>query len=300
MLLALVLITFNDTVLVFRPASEAFQEAYEGMEAALEDVFQLEQVLVAREKTTDAEVTEKIRTTNPQLIVLMGLNAISLYAKYQGDQPEGTIFPPGLIFMSLKAEKRSKKLKNMAVITYEVPAVISLNQMREVLEISIKKVGVLYSPELEDYFQVQKILCVNEGIELIGLPVSSSLRKNLKPKDIKEGLRVLVQDLEVDAVWVFNDTNLLGMKDGKADPQIMRNGWMRSLEKNKIPVLVSVRTLMKLGHLGIFPDHYRMGEQAAFMIHRASENDWKWGRHVVNYPISTVLELNRTLVKARQ
>jgi len=300
MLIALVLVTLNETVLVFRPSSQAFQDASEGLAAALEDEFQFEEYLVVRGETTQTDLAQKIEATHPHLIVLMGIDAIDFYTKYQKSKAEGTVFPPGLILMSLNAEKQGEKLKNMAVITYEIPGVNSLSQMRTLLEIPIHKVGVLYSPALEGFFKAQRELCIEEKIDLVGISIKPMPKKKLKAKHIKEGLRVLVQDLEVDAVWVLNDTNLLGMRRGEADPKIIRKGWMRSLEKNKIPVLVSVRSLMDLGHLGIFPDHYRMGEQAATLIYRIRESDWKWEKDVVQYPISTVSVLNRTLVKAHQ
>jgi len=299
MLLAFILVAFNETVLVFRPGSEAFNTASEGLVDGLEGEFQIEQLLVVRDKTTVTEMADKIKASKPKLIVLMGVGAIGLYVEYQRNHPLGAEFPPGLIMMSLYARKPIGFLKNVGGIIYEIPGVNSLNQMRTLLQVPIHKVGVLYSLELEDFFQAQKKLCVAEKIELVGLPITPA-KKKLKPKEIRNGLTRLIEELEVDAVWVLNDTSLLGKEKDRTNPRILRNGWKRTLKKHDIPVLVGARSLLDLGHIGIFPDHYGMGEQAANLIYHLREEDWKWGEKVVHHPISTVEELGRSFKKPDQ
>jgi len=285
----------SEIVLVFRPNAESFFDAHEGLVDGLEDRFTVKQMFIERDQTTVHEMTDEVLRRHPHLIVLMGVGSIGLYAKYQRAQPEGTVFPPSLILMSLYADRPIHVLKNVVGISYEIPGVNSLNHLRMLVETPIRKVGTLYSPELEDFFQTQRKLCTSEKIELIGLPIAA--KKRIRVKDIKRALQTLVHTYKVDALWVFNDTNLLGKRKGQANARIIKRGWEPTLKKFNLPVLVSAKSLMDLGHLGVFPDHFGLGEQAANMIHKIRENNWLIEGKFLRYPISVTKTVNMLLVE---
>lgn len=272
----------NGTVLVFRPSSKPFEQAHDSMINALEDGFNVEKVLV--DGNTDVAVfDDAIRIKQPKMLVIMNNTTVRLYRRWQKTQPEGTQFPPSLIMMTLYGAQNIKGIQNALCLTYEVPGLIALNHMRNLVSQPVRRVGVVYSAELAPFFEYQKELSGVERIDLVGIPIS---REQARPGDIRRALRQLLNQEKVDAIWIFNDSVLLSQKN-------LKRAWTPILVKCKKPILVGVRNLMELGLLGVFPDHQGLGEQAASIIFDLHENEWKWTGNRIRNPIRVIKTVNK-------
>ncbi len=276
----------TETILVFRPSSRAFELAHDGLVATLDGSIVIEKFLVDQD-TTVADMAGAIARVHPRMIVLMNNESVNLFRRWQSQLPGDSSVPPSIILMTLYAGEAIRGLENSAGITYEVPGISSLHYLRSLVNGPLQRVGVLYSSPLADYFDHQKRFCEKEKIELIGVQLPSD---KLVPRDIRKALRWLLRDREIDALWVFNDSLLLSEKN-------LTRGWQPILLKCNKPILVGVENLIEVGHLGVFPDHYRMGEQAAFMVLDAWEDGWQLTGEPVRAPIGVVKTVNLSRVK---
>ncbi len=200
----------KDVVLVLRPTSAQFDEANEGMRENFEDEFKVVELIVGK-NTTIKDVEKAFKDADPKVIVVM--ENIDLYCDFQKAQPEETVFPPCVVLMVSFAEDRIKTLKNATGILYEAQAATSLPAIRSLFPKKVQKVGVIYSTQLENFFEHQKKNCSDEKITLIGMKMYEN-KKNLEGQILK-GLRHLIKKKKVDAIWVFNDNPLLAFHKNK-------------------------------------------------------------------------------------
>jgi len=270
-----------DTILVMRPSSKEFERAHDGLEAYLDGQILTEKLLID-ETTVIEDVRDAIEHASPNLVVLMDNRAVNIYKRWIETLPDGEEPPPAILLMTLYVESAVSSLANAAGITYEVFGILSLHYLRSLVEQPIERVGVVYPSYLRTYFNKQKKLCRAEAIELIGVELS---RRDLKPRRIQRALKQLLRRENVDALWIFNDPFLL------SDHNLAR-GWVPILLKCSKPILVGVESLIKVGHLGVFPNHHRLGEQAASLVLETRENGWKLTGERIRSPISVTKIVN--------
>jgi hypothetical protein len=246
-------------VLILRPDSIYFRDARDGLLEELDNQFTVHDYVVTK-KTTMDNLTELIAQTKPKILVLMESKSVTLYHKYQRSQPEGTRFPPALVLMTSFAAERINQLENATGIRYEVPAVSLLNKLRSVVNQPINRVGVLYSSDLQFFYKNQKRMCRIEEIELVGLMIDESQHK--LDKVIKRGLRQLMREENVDAIWILNDNVILS-------DVYLTWAWLPQIKRFDKPVIASFERLVSdfgVGQFTIVPDHAELGIQAASMI----------------------------------
>lgn len=271
----------SDTILVLRPGSEAFHHAFDGLSATVSPSLEIE-TLIMGDRTSLEDVAEAIELVSPKLVVLMDNLAVLLYQQWQMRLPVEEEPPPSLVLMTLYADIALLNLRNATAISYEVLGITGLTHLRDLMIDPLVRVGVVYSSSLEPFFLSQQKSCLEEDIELVGVQIPIN---NLSSRKIRSALNRLLNKEKIDALWIFNDSQSLSGNN-------LTRGWLPVLIECTKPVLVGVENLMEVGHLGVFPDHYGMGEQAGNLVLEINENDWELVGDRVRPPISVVKTVN--------
>jgi ABC-type uncharacterized transport system substrate-binding protein len=183
-------------------------------------------------------------------------------------------------------------LKNVEGISYEIPVLTSVISLRSVLGIPIKKVGIIHREFLNEFITHNKKFCNKEGIEIshIALPNKNDNYYSL----LKKGLKTLLEDNDVDALWIPNDKTFL-------HPDMIKGIWIPAAKKYKKPVIVGVEVLVNpqldFGTLAVLPDYMSLGSQAAEMIYEIMDHDWQCHNQKVEWPLAVYKIFNITKAK---
>ena len=108
------------------------------------------------------------------------------------------------------------------------------------------------------------------------------------PLKIKTGLATLLKK-GIDALWVVNDNGLLNQNS-------LIKGWIPSIKKANIPVIVGVKRLIStkfnFGSFAIVPDHNALGAQGANLIAEIMASHWLIGDRKIEQPLSVEKMVN--------
>ncbi len=283
-----------DVVLVIKPdspgqsvARQAFDEAFSAMRVELEENdFQIQTLRVNTDLSAEG-LRNWIYAVNPRVVVLMDNKALGIYSDYQKGEPVGARFPPALALMAVHVDSHMHTIQNATAIRYEVHGITSLVNLRALLDIPIRKVGVVYRPKLTTFYREQKEQCLGEKIELVGRVLSDD--GNFSISSIRRNIEILLKEEKVDAIWVLNDSSLLSA-------ELVRRAWRPMLRRAKKPVVVGVRRFVTeglLGHFAVSPDHQELGLQAATLIFDIRDNQWRLPIQGAHAPIGVHKALNR-------
>lgn len=220
-------------------------------------------------------IDEIIRNQKPTAVVLVDNPTVTAYADWAKTQIKP---PPALILMSSFAEDLQREVPNSTGIAFEPPAVRILADARYVLGVPIHRVGVIYRKGFEAYFSRERHRAALEKIQLVGAPV----RRSPSAREVHRAL-VRLGEAEIHALWVPNDNALLSS-------HLLQDGWVPVLERQRIPVIVGVPSLISSDlHFGTFaavPDVEAIGVQAADLIYTLSSNGWATSSQAVQPPLS--------------
>lgn len=232
------------------------------------------------------EVKMRLESVRPKCVVLIGNRAVRSYRALQKDLVDT---PPAVVAMSSFAKQLSGDLRNTTGVAYEVPAVTSFVVLRQLSELSIAKVGVLYRPAFRSFVGAQAELAEMEQVRLVG----RSLEGEVGPRGIRLALRDLLRKEKVDALWVLNDNALL-------DPKAIRDGWLPEARASEVPIIVGVSSLvnprLKFGSIAVVPDHAALGVQVANLLFEISDDDWAVDDRGFELPLSveTVVDMTQS------
>ncbi|MDJ0835469.1 MAG: hypothetical protein QNK37_03070 [Acidobacteriota bacterium] len=260
----------QERVLILRPEQKEFEEPIRVMmeEWEYEGDFQVE-LFKVKERTRVRELRRVIQRIKPNGIVMMGNSSINLYREYQENAEPGTQFPPALAVMAAYVREQIKGIENVNGIAYEAQAASALPNLRYLVADEVQRVGIVYSDNLREFFDQQKESTKDEQIELVGISLDTT--KGRVERRISEALKELIEKEKVDAIWVLNDNPLL-------ERDLLRWGWIPSLNEVNIPVLVSIERLAtrfgKVGPFAVVPDHTRLGRQVANLVTEIWERGW--------------------------
>lgn len=268
----------KESVLIIRAPGKEFGNVAEQISHALKEEFTFHEMRTDKSLKKDY-VSSKISEISPDILVLMDNEAIKLVKQYQEEQPDSLPVIPSIACMSVFLEKEIKGLKNATGITYEVPIVTSLVNLRFILTGPIQKVGIIHRELIGDFILKNIEPCKSEKIELItySIPDECIDFKN----EIAMGLKILIETQNVDAIWIPNDPVLL-------HPEIIDNVWKPVLRKHKIPSVVCVKGLLErsLGTLAVLPDLTDLGGRIAEMILTIKKNAWQVDTMAIEEPTS--------------
>lgn len=263
-------------VLVCMPDTPHTREVWRGLADELAAEFRVVAVHVGT-RADHAVIAQGIRTHQPVLLVLMNNPTVAAYRSYTA-QPDSRRLP-AVVVMTSFLEGSSLGAIGATGISYEVPLITAVTNLRKVLATSVESVGVAYRAPLTGLVRREVALARREQIRVIERP----LGPDPNATEIKSALRDMKQ--EADAVWILNDDRLL-------TPHLIAAGWLPGLnERPWKPTVVGAASLVSanqaLGTLAVVPDHTALGAQAANLVFDIADDAWRLPAAVAQLPLST-------------
>ncbi len=292
MLLCAPSLSFAERILILMPDMQPAQQIYTSLSDELAGEYEVEQFFIEPTTTVEA-LGEKFAAFNPSAVVMMNNPTLGLYRRYQAAQPEGTTFPPAIAVMVSFLQKELQGLTNATGIFFEIPSTTAFVNMRQISRSPIRKVGVLYRDKFSDFIESQAKLAAPEQFEL----VTRRVREGSTIRDIRLGLRQLIRDEDVDALWVLNDNVLL-------TERTLVKGWLPETGRHldELPVIVGVELLaskdLRFGSYAVIPDLEALGVQTANLLFELEENEWQAGEWEPEMPLAVQQLLNLSTLSA--
>lgn len=256
----------RETVAVLTPLEPETQELWGALVQELSSDFNIVTVPVSRSTAADSLSLELTRIS-PKGVVVVDNRTLQLYRDLQRMRPDHQ-FPPAVVVMTSFLDRTIGSLRSATGIVYEVPAVSSVVALREVAELKIARVGVVHRKTFTRVVDAQMQLAEVEKIELIPVVVADAP----SAEEIEDALDLLVVKEKVDALWVLNDNRLLSSN-------FLVESWLPVLQFRPVPVIVGVSALVHpdvhFGTLAVYPNHARLGVQAADLVFEIADNDWQ-------------------------
>lgn len=278
------------TVLVCMPETRQTKEVWTGLSDEMKREFGLVAIEVGGRSQVSA-IAEGVRRHRPSGIVLMNNPTVLAYRDFQNARATGT-FPPAVIVMASFLDGYPRQVSQATGISYEVPLITVVTNLRKLVVQPIERVGVVLRPSLRGFVQRQAALAEREQIRVVPELVSSEPNES----ELRRALRRLKQ--RVDAVWVLNDDRLL-------TPRLIGEGWLPGLnERPWCPAIVGAASLVSpaqsFGTFAVLPDHTALGAQAASLLFDIADNSWQLsGEADVQLPLSTTTTIDLVQVRER-
>jgi hypothetical protein len=276
-------------ILVAMPDTTQTREVW----STLNDELGREYQLVALRVDTGAHdqvIATGIARYKPVALVLMNNPTVSAYHAYQ-KQVGGNRFPPAVIVMTSFLEGHPTVVSTATGISYEVPLITVVTNLRKLVATPIERVGVILRAASHGFVERQLMLAKREQIDLVQQEISA----NPNPAEIKWALRKIKH--RIDALWILNDDRLLS-------PRLIAEGWLPGLnERPYCPTIVGagslVSPLLSFGTFAVLPDHSALGVQTANVIFKIAEDNWVLSPDAqAELPVSTTTTID--LLQARQ
>lgn len=277
------------SILVCMPETRQTGEVWQGLSDELSRDFSLVAVRVEGDAT--AGIRRSLDRYQPDGLVLMNNPTVEGYRRVQAEA-SGSAFPPSVIVMSSFLEGRPARLRGATGISYEVPLITVVTNLRKLIATPIERIGVVHRPALTGFVRRQAALAHREQTRVIREEVSLSPNSS----EIKRALRRLKQ--RVDAIWVLNDDRLL-------TPRLLAEGWLHGLnEPPWVPTIVGAASLVSpkqsFGTFAVLPDHTALGAQAANLLLDIADNGWKLpSSGAAQLPLSTTTTVDLTQARER-
>lgn len=271
-------------LLVLGPESVGFSQVIDTLKQELATEFTIDHQVV-NERMSYEQFEKLILRRQPKALVLMDNISINYYRLFQRLHPDPQQQIPAVAAMALFMDRAVEGLNDVTGIRYEVPAIISLVHLRDLVDRPIKKVGVIYRKQAEAFIQEQRLTCQLEQIELVGVSIpnqSESLNR-----DIRKALDRLNKE-DVDALWVLNDSVVLS-------PEALTYAWLPKIRRFHKPVVVGVMPLIDgipLGGFAVLPDHEGIGLQISNLVFEILDRDFRPQESRVINPVSVKTILN--------
>jgi hypothetical protein len=278
------------TILVCMPETPQTRDVWKGLSDELARDYQL--IAVKGDRATDfAIIAESIKRYQPVALVLMNNPTVTAYRDYQQNTAR-LEFPPAVVVMTSFLESQAGQLISTTGISYEVPLITLMTNLRKLVVMQRERVGVVVREPLRAFVDKQVQLARREQIVVFQESVSASPNAS----ELKRALRRLKQ--QADVLWILNDDLLL-------TPRLISEGWLPGLDERPwIPAIVGAASLVSpersFGTLAVLPDHVAMGAQAAGLLLDIADAHWTLPPGVrVELPLSTTTTLDLAQVKER-
>lgn len=252
------------TILVCMPETAQTREVWVGLSDELREDFALVALRVEGRKDAGA-IAEAMRRHRPSGVVLMNNPTVAAYRDYQ--RAAGLkAFPPAVIVMTSFLERQRAHVTRATGISYEVPLITVVTNLRKLVATPIDRVGVVVRTPLVGFVQRQAALARREQILVHVEEVSQEPNSS----ELKRALRRVKQ--RADALWVLNDDRLLTTR-------LITEAWLPGLEERPFrPAIVGAASLVSpvqsFGTFAVIPDHTALGAQAASLMFDIADNGW--------------------------
>ncbi len=280
----------KETILVCMPETPQTLEVWSGLRDELSKNYRLVAIKVEG-RGDHAIIEEGIRRHHPASIVLMNNPTVAAYRDYQ-HASGAHAFPPVVIVMTSFLDAGRLQVSGATGISYEVPLITVVTNLRKLIAQPIDRIGVIHRPELKAFVERQAALAAREQIGVVREAVSSTPNAS----ELKRALRRLKQ--HAGAIWVLNDDHLLS-------PKLITEAWLPGLnERPWAPTIVGaaslVSPLQSFGTFAVLPDHAALGAQAASIVFDIADNGWALPSDVqTQLPVSTTTTLDLAQVRER-
>jgi ABC-type uncharacterized transport system substrate-binding protein len=246
------------------PDTSQTREVWTGLSDELHNDFEL----VAWRVSTGNDaplIADAIQRHRPVATVLMNNPTVYAYRDYQA-QARTKQFPPAVIVMSSFLDEIRRPIKNVTGISYEVPLITAVTNLRRLCATPVDRIGVVRSQGLAGFVKRQAELASREQVTVQEEPLSAS--PNIS--ELKRAIR-RAKD-RTDALWILNDDRLL-------TPKLIADGWLPGLsERPRIPTIVGAPSLVsavgEFGTFAVLPDHTALGTQAGELILDMADEGW--------------------------
>lgn len=286
----------KESLLIIRPEGDAFEDCMKGLSGEISD-FDIHQI-ISDDNTTNRIIAKTITELSVKAVVLMDNRAINLYRCYQNFCSDSIEYPPAIACMGVDIGQAVKGMKNIRGVSYEIPIVTSMVNLRSILGIPIKRVGVVHREFMNEFVRINKEYCNKENLSIISCPLPDSIVRYYKNNDcydkIRSELKRLIVFGHIDAFWIPNDNSIL-------KPEMLKNVWIPLLQKYRKPIVVCVQVLVNpaldFGTFAVLPDHVSLGSQIADVIFEIMDNDWEIDKKIIEPPLSIKKTLNLSQAK---
>jgi ABC-type uncharacterized transport system substrate-binding protein len=277
------------TVLVAMPETAQTKEVWTGLNDELGKECAL--VAIRAEGPGIADVIQQgMQKYKPSGIVLMNNPTVAAYRTLQRSSGAKR-FPAAVIVMTSFLDGQPQQLASATGISYEVPLITAVTNLRKLIATPVERVGVVLRPGLRGFVARQIALAKREQISV----VTQEVGQNANSSELKWALRRLKS--KVDAVWILNDDRCLS-------PKLISEGWLPGLNERPFkPTIVGAASLvspsLSFGTFAVLPDHTALGVQAAGLVFDIADNNWSVPDDAeVQLPLSTTTSVD--LVQARE
>jgi hypothetical protein len=277
-------------ILVAMPETVQTAEVWTGLRDELARDYALVAVRVEGAQSVP-DLAAAMARYQPDGVVLMNNPTVAAYRAYQ-QQSGQQRFPPAVVVMTSFFDGHLPQLVTAMGISYEIPLITVVTNLRKVISSPVEKVGVIVRPSLRGFVERQAAIAAREKIQVLEQPVSASPNSS----EIKWALRKLKH--HIDALWILNDDRLL-------TPRLIVDGWLPGLnERPYYATIVGAAGLVSprqsFGTFAVLPDHTALGVQAAGMIFDLADNKWALpAGDPVQLPVSTTTTVDLVQVRER-
>ena len=256
-------------VLVIRPNGKDFKEVVKSLSDDLSNDAKIYETVI-EPRINETAIDSAMRKYAPSAIVLMDNNSISYYKKFCKLSPDSAQSIPSISIMGILVGNAISGIENAEAISYEIPIVTSVINLRLLIGTPIRKVGIVHRELMKNLIEQNREACARENINIICRVIPNKAGSLSLP--LKKAINELLTDEHVDALWIPNDNILIS-------PAFLTEVWIPQVNKFKKPVIVGIEVLaspsLDFGMLAVIPDHNALGVQAASLIINAKENNWK-------------------------
>jgi len=277
------------SIVVFMPETKQTKEVWTGLGDELGKEFKL---VAVRVESADAvaSIARAIAQHQPVGIVLMNNPTVVAYGSYQRSAGLSH-YPPAVVVMSSFLDRRPAGISNATGISYEVPLITVVTNLRKLVETPVERIGVVRRAPLHGFVERQIALAKREQISVVEAGVSAEPNAS----ELKRALRDLKQ--RCDAIWILNDDRLL-------TERLIADAWLPGLnERPWVPAIVGAASLvapeLSFGTFAVLPDHTALGTQTANLLFDIAADDWTLAATGdVQLPLSITTSVD--LVQARE
>jgi hypothetical protein len=265
------------TIQVFLPQTKDTVELWVSLRDELTDTYDVVPFVIQSSTTKDA-MDVALRKVSPTCVILVNNPTVRLYQDLQLERGAKNL-PPAVSVMASYLQEVVANSTNITGIAYEVPAVTSFVNVRNLISARFTRVGVVRRRAFAPYIEKQRELANQEKFQIVDAIVSD----DPSAQEIANAVEVLRTKGSIEALWVLNDNVLL-------QQDLIVNGWLNAVNEHPLPVMVGVGALVHsdfhFGSFAILPDHSALGVQVADMIFELEDANWETSEVTIAQPLS--------------
>ncbi len=260
--------TSTISILLVRPEGSNFTAVVKGIADDLGNEGLIHELIVDS-RINKNTINTAIKKYKPMVVVLLDNVAIRCYRDYVIGLPDSVSVQPSIILMGIMVEKAIAGIRNAEAISYEIPIVTSVVNLRSISTLPINRIGIVHRELMDELILQNKESCNREGISIVNRSLPD--KKGTLSVELRKALDELFAKEKVDALWIPNDNKLL-------TPYLVTTVWIPKVKQYRKPVIVGLEALadpkLDFGTLAVLPDHESLGAQVASLIISARKNNW--------------------------